>query len=63
MTVAFPAGEGERTVSVVIEASAPDQPAGLGGHRDGGITAVFAWRMTLEATEKLLAQTSQLAEN
>jgi beta-galactosidase len=31
MTVAFPAGGGERTVSVVIEAAAPDEPAGLGG--------------------------------
>jgi beta-galactosidase len=31
MTVAFPAGDGERTVSVVIEAAAPDEPAGLGG--------------------------------
>jgi beta-galactosidase len=31
MTVTFPAGGGERTVSVVIEAAAPDEPAGLGG--------------------------------
>ena len=31
ITAAFPAANGERTVSVVIEASAPDQPAGLGG--------------------------------
>jgi len=31
MTVAFPTGGGERTVSVVIEAAAPDEPAGLGG--------------------------------
>jgi beta-galactosidase len=31
LTVAFPAGDGERIVSVVIEAAAPDEPAGLGG--------------------------------
>ena len=31
MTIAFPAGDGERTVSVVIEAAAPDEPAGRGG--------------------------------
>jgi beta-galactosidase len=31
MTVAFPAGDGERIVSVVIEAAAPGDPAGLGG--------------------------------
>jgi len=31
MIVACPAGDGERAVSVLIEASAPDTPAGLGG--------------------------------
>jgi beta-galactosidase len=31
LTVAFPGGEGERIVSVVIEADAVDTPAGLGG--------------------------------
>jgi beta-galactosidase len=31
MTVAFPAGEGERIISVLIEAAASDKPAGLGG--------------------------------
>jgi beta-galactosidase len=31
MTVAFPAGDGERIVSILIEAAAPDTPAGLGG--------------------------------
>jgi beta-galactosidase len=31
LTVPFPAGEGARVVNVVIEAAAPDAPAGLGG--------------------------------
>jgi hypothetical protein len=31
ITVTFPPGNGERTVGVVIEASSPDEPAGLGG--------------------------------
>jgi beta-galactosidase len=31
LTVEFPAGDGERIVSVVIEAAAKDEPAGLGG--------------------------------
>jgi beta-galactosidase len=30
-TVPFPPGEGERTVNVLIQASAPETPAGLGG--------------------------------
>jgi len=31
MIVACPGGDGQRTVSVLIEADAPDTPAGLGG--------------------------------
>jgi beta-galactosidase len=31
MTVTCPAGEGERTVSVLIKAARPDAPAGLSG--------------------------------
>ena len=31
MTVVFPAGDGERMVSILVEAETPDTPSGLGG--------------------------------